>query len=47
MNRGLEKENNIQALEKNHEVLKQKAKEMFEDLDLDDEFEEKKEFTAT
>ena len=52
MNKGIEKENNAKAekpqnniadLENNHEALKQKAKEMFADLDLDDDFAEKEE----
>ena len=48
----VKKENNITDLENNHEALKQKAKEMFADLELDEDFQEeekddKKQFSAT
>ena len=48
----VKKENNISDLENNHEALKQKAKEMFADLELDEDFQEeekddKKQFSAT
>ena len=48
----VKKENNIADLENNHEALKQKAKEMFADLELDEDFQEeekddKKQFSAT
>ena len=50
MRKDFEKENNINILESKHEILKQKAMEMFDDLELDLQFEEenpKKDFTAT